>query len=193
MHVSSRYIWYEACALRDIHLVSIHAYRICLLFYMCTTIYVHYEPCNSYRYTHIVQYVSIHIVRDMCTTKHVRYACINTRHIQYDTCLVFENKRHVQLIVDRVTLNLEIILQTFLTHQNCAHGIYGKYQVTNDQSHENPGVFENTRHVYLRTSHVYLGRECSTNWAGAAARDPSSRQPLGMSWSTPRRASARVC
>ena len=47
---------------------------------------------------------------------------------------------YIQLIADRVTLNLEITLKTNSTNQNSAHGIYDEYQVINDQSHENPGT-----------------------------------------------------
>jgi len=39
-----------------------------------------------------------------------------------------------------VALNLEMILKTFSTNQNSAHGIYDQYQVINDQTHGNPGT-----------------------------------------------------
>jgi len=39
-----------------------------------------------------------------------------------------------------VAQHLEIISKTFPTNQNSAHGIYDEYQVTNDESHENPGT-----------------------------------------------------
>jgi len=55
---------------------------------------------------------------------------------------------------DRVALNLEIILKTFSTNHDSAHGIYDAYQVINDRSHENPGtlgiklkVFENNLEI----------------------------------------------
>jgi len=65
-----------------------------------------------------------------------------------DTCerdsvrdAVWEKVIHiVQPTADRVALNLEIISKTFSTNQNSAHGICDEYQVTNDQSHENPGT-----------------------------------------------------
>ena len=41
---------------------------------------------------------------------------------------------YIQLIADRVALNLEIIFKTFSAHQNSAHGIDDYYQVMNDKS-----------------------------------------------------------
>jgi len=69
-------------------------------------------------------------------------------HINMDLCinLYIDTDTHgygfmdIQPIADRVALNLEIILKTFSTNQNSAHGIYDEYQVINYQSHENPGT-----------------------------------------------------
>jgi len=47
---------------------------------------------------------------------------------------------YIQPIADRVALNLELYFKNLSTNQNSAHGIYDKYQITNDQSHEHPGT-----------------------------------------------------
>jgi len=67
---------------RTICIETGHASRIdTSISYMTPTIHVHYETCISYRCTHIVQHVSIHVVRDMCTTRHVSYRAYEQTHV----------------------------------------------------------------------------------------------------------------
>jgi len=88
--------------------------------------------------------------------------CPKIIHFKY-RLLVPEEMLHP--IADRVApwQHLENISQTFPTNQKSAHGIYDKYQVINDESHENPGtpgtelkVFRNNIKILCRPFYNWL-------------------------------------
>jgi len=69
---------------------------------------------------------------------------------------------HIQPIADRLAQHLEIISKTFTTNHNSAHGIYDYYQVTNDESHENPGTPETRLKVFRNDFKILYHPIC--NW-----------------------------
>ena len=86
------------------------------------------------------------------------YASLLTDYASWHLC----HDPHIQPITDRVALNLEIIFKTFSTNQNSAHGIYDWYQVTNDQSHENPGTPGTKSKVFRNNLKMLCHPTC--NW-----------------------------
>ena len=92
-------------------------------------------------YIYVCVCVCVHVYVCVCTCMFVRAHVMVALHVEAvlaSTCedLTFASicwrvrlsrhaaPRHVQSIADRVALNLEIILKTFSTNQNSAHGIH---------------------------------------------------------------------
>jgi len=76
---------------------------------------------SSKIYIHVLIYVYVCIFVHVCVYIYVCIFCICVCiYISVSSKIYI----HVQLIADRVALNLEIISKTFSTNQNSARGIY---------------------------------------------------------------------